>query len=65
MIGLSGRGEPAQGKAPDAGDARASPKQAGACLCAMPACRQAGRTQTGSMTPAQAGRTGQESREML
>jgi len=33
-----------------------------ACL---PACRQAGRTQTGSMTPAQAGRTGHESREML
>jgi len=43
MIGLSGRGEPAQGKAPDAGDAKASPKQAGACLCAMPACLPAGR----------------------
>jgi len=66
MIGLSGRGEPAQGKAPDAGDAsQASPKQAGACLCAMPACWPAGRTQTGSMTPSHAGRTGQESREML
>jgi len=65
MIGLSGRGEQVSSKAPDAGDAKASPKQGYACLCAMPACRQAGRTQTGSMTPAQAGRTGQESRQML
>jgi len=47
MIGLSGRGDPAQGKAPDAGDASIA---------------EAGQR---SMTPAQAGPAGQESREML
>jgi len=30
IIGLSGRGEQVSGKAPDAGDAKASPKQGNA-----------------------------------
>jgi len=56
MIGLSGRGEQVSGKAPDAGDAQASPNQAGACLCAMPACRQAGRSHADRQHDACAGR---------
>jgi len=64
---LPGRGDQAQGKAVDAGDA--SIAEAGGRLpvrhACLPAGRQAWRTQTGCMTPAQAGRIGQESREML
>jgi len=41
MIGLSGRGEPAQGKAPDAGDA--SIAEAGPRLPVRHACLPAGR----------------------
>jgi len=42
-----------------------SSKQTNACLCAMPACRQAGRTQTGRMTSVQPGRGGEEWSQML
>jgi len=44
MIGLSGRGDPAQGKAPDAGDASiASIAEAGGRLPVRHACLPAGR----------------------
>jgi len=57
MIGLSGRGGPAQGKAPDAGDAKhRRSRRAPACAPCLPACLPAGRSHANRQHDACAGR---------